>query len=214
MQRFEQTAKRRVHLTWTDRVIHRLSRLGKALSELMYRVLFTLIQVAVAFFLILFQLVIRYESVLGHDYIEEFAKDIYSVGVYDLPCGGGIITNPIGASRWLRLGYGRKGAASRCIRLLSEGPLTNDQERRVVGLAGSVLYRLGDLTTIDQLHELRNELLQTSASSEVAYQSQSDAKIRLGYVEALIAGLCNRYSVGLPTGVKPLNDDGIRYWFY
>lgn len=214
MQRFEQTTKRKVYLTGKDRVIDTLLRMVRALSELMYSVLFTSILMAIAFFLIIFQLVIRYESLLGHDYIDEFTKDLYSVGVYDLPCGGGIITNPIGVSRWLRLGYGRKGAISGCVRLLSEGPLTNDRERLVVSLATSVLYRLGNLTTIDRLQGLRNELLHTLASSEGAPQIQLDAKTRLAYVEALVAGLCQRYNVGLPTGISPLNDDGIRYWFY
>ena len=205
--------KSKAYLTWKDRVIGTLSRRVRALSELMYGVLFTVIQMVIAFFLIIFQLVIRCESLLGRDHIEEFTNDIYSVGVYDLPCGGGIITNPIGVSRWLRLGYGRKRAISGCVRLLSEGPLTNDRERLVVGLATSVLYRLGNLTTIDRLQGLRNELLHTLASSEGASQTQSDAKTRLAYVEALVAGLCQRYNVDLPTGISPLNDDGIRYWF-
>ena len=99
MRRFEQTTKSRVHLPWTARVIHTLSRLGRGLSERMYGVLFTFIQVAEVCLLLLFQLVVRYESVLGGDDIEEFAEDVYSVGVYDLPCGGGIVTNPLGVSR-------------------------------------------------------------------------------------------------------------------
>ena len=84
----------------------------------------------------------RYQTISGRQDGAGLARELERFGVYDLPCGGGFITDPGKASRWLWLGYGREGAASRCLNLLSQGPLASDQDKLRVALACDVLYRL------------------------------------------------------------------------
>ncbi len=134
--------------------------------------------------------------------------------MYDLPCGGGFITDPQKAAWWLRWGYGRAAAASRCQSLLSHGPLAGEQEGRRVALACDVLYRLGDATTIEELRRWRGELLRLRASSGSATSGDSNVQTRLRYAESLIAGLCQRLSLEVPDGIPPLDEEQIQYWFY
>ena len=179
----------------------------------LYGILFPLGLFAEVMFLILFLLLARFDSFTNCEDIEDFSRDLEHFGVYDLPCGGGIITNPGGATRWLRRGYGQKGVASRCILLLSKGPFTKDLEKIITGVACDVLYRLGDSASIEQLRKLRNELLQAFSSPEATSETQSDVQTRLKYTEALIAGLCQRLNIEAPESITPLDKEGVRSWF-
>ena len=144
IRQYGRVRKGKVHSIRTSRSLSKLSRLWETLSWIFLWSLLPLELVAEGYSLILFLLIARFDSLVGYENIADFSRDMEHFGIYDLPCGGGIITNPSGATRWLRRGYGQKGAASRCILLLSKGPLTNSQEERIVGLARCVLYRLGD----------------------------------------------------------------------
>lgn len=210
---FSRQNKGKVHSIGISQPVSKLSRLWWKLSWIFLWSLLPLAVACAGFFLIIFLLLARFQSFIGQENIEGFSQSIDHFGIYDLPCGGGIITNPKVATRWLRWGYGQKGAASRCILLLSKGPLTNDREKVIVSLARQVLYRLGDSTTIDQLQGLHKELLQPLSSSETNPQSRSDIQTRLKYTEVLIAGLCQRLSIEIPDDIPPLDEDEVRYWF-
>ena len=213
MKIFNRQKRDKIYSTGIRQSFSKLSRLWWKLSWIFLWSLLPLEIACEGLVLIIFLLSARYDSITGCEDIEDFSRNLEYFGVYDLPCGGGIITNPDGAARWLRRGYGQKGAASRCIFLLSRGPLTNDSEKLTVSLACDLLYRLGDSTTIDQLQGLRNKLLQQISSSETITQSQSDIQIRLKYTEVLIAGLCQRLSIEIPDNIPSLDEDGVRYWF-
>jgi hypothetical protein len=198
----------------TNPVAHTLSWPWRALFGFLGAALLTLALVSQGFASILFLLTARYQTLLGREDVAGFARELEQFGVYDLPCGGGFLTDPEKASRWLRLGYGRERAASRCQNLLSQGPLASDQERLRVALACDVLYRLGDATTVEELRRLRGGLLRLQPSSGGATSGDSKVQTRLKYAESLIAGLCQRLGLEIPDGIPPLDEDQIRYWFY
>ena len=215
MIRYMQASRGRTNSTWKSRVLDMLSGFRDKLSWFfLYGVLFPLGLFVEVIVLILFLLLAKYDSITGCEDIEDFSRHLEYFGVYDLPCGGGIITNPGGATRWLRRGYGQKGTVSRCILLLSKGPFTNDLEKIITGVACGVLYKLGNLTSIEKLRKLRNEFLQELSSPDATPEIQSDIQTRLKYIEALIAGLCQRLGMVIPDDIPALDEDGIRYWFY
>lgn len=214
IRQYGRVRKGKVHSIRTSRSLSKLSRLWETLSWIFLWSLLPLELVAEGYSLILFLLIARFDSLVGYENIADFSRDMEHFGIYDLPCGGGIITNPSGATRWLRRGYGQRGAEYRCILLLSKGPLTSEKEKIIFGLAQCSLYKLGDSITIERLQKLRIELLQALSSSGTTAQSRSDMLTRLKDVEALIAGLCQRLGMVIPDDIPPLDEDGIRYWFH
>ena len=209
-----QTARDKTDPRSTNPVAHTLSWPQRVLLGLLGGALLALALVSGAFASILFLFAARCQTILGREDVAGFARELEAFGVYDLPCGGGFITDPEKAAWWLRWGYGREGAASRCQNLLARGPLASDQEGRRVALACDVLYRLGDATTIEELRRWRGELLCLQASSGGATSGDPEVQKRLSYAESLIAGLCQRLGREIPDGIQPLDEDQVRYWFY
>ncbi len=214
MRHCTQAARNETDPMRANPVAHTLSWPARAVLGLLGGAALILAWASGAFASIFFLFTARYQTILGREDVADFAREVEEFGVYDLPCGGGFITDPEKAAWWLRLGYGRAGAASRCRNLLSQGPLASEQEGRRVGLACDVLYRLGDATTIEGLRRLRGELLRLQASSGGATSGDSNVQTRLGYAERLIAGLCQRLGLEIPDGIPPLDEEQIQYWFY
>ena len=148
MRKDNRLNKGKVHSTRTSKFVSKLSRLLSRLEDLLLWILvgifLLLYLVFEGLFIIIFLVSSRYQSILGREDIADISDNIEHLGIVHQPPDGGFITYPIRTTWWLRRGYGQKGAASRCILLLSKGPLTNSQEERIVGLARCVLYRLGD----------------------------------------------------------------------
>ena len=214
MKRHIQIAKNKAILTIKNRIINILLGFRNILSWFfLYGVLLPFGLLAEVIFLILFLLFAKYDSITDCKDIKDFSRNLEHFGVYDLPCGGGIITNPGTATRWLKRGYGQKGTIIRCMLLLSEGPFASDLEKNIAGVACDVLYRLGNSASIEQLLKLRDDLLMVLSSHETTSQNRSVIQTKLKYIEALIAGLCKRLNIGVPDGITPLDEEGIRRWF-
>ena len=199
MKQLNHTAEYCTNSAHISRTVSKFSKLRDMFSWFFLYIIFLPLAVSgEVIFLIFFILIARLDSITCHQDLEDFSKNLDHFGIYDLPCGGGIITNPDAATRWLRRGYGQEGAVSRCILLISKGPITSGWEQVRIGVACEVVNALGDAATIDKLQKLHDELLSKIPSSETSAQNQSDLQTRLKDIDSLITKLREHLGIESP----------------
>lgn len=115
-----------------------------------------------------------------------FVRDLFEYGVYVLPCGGGVISEPRHAIFHLRRKYGKEGLCRGCLELIRNDD--DEWPEGVYGTAWHVVCRLADEAFLDRLlAERRDKRL-----------------------DRLIAALCHRLKRPLPEGIAPLTEKEIQ----
>lgn len=121
--------------------------------------------------------------------LEQFYDDLFSKGLYVLPCGGGALPEIKKALAALEPRYGAERLRALCLELLFETPGEAIRVPEVLAVAAGVLYHVADEATLESLQRLRAE--GRTASS--------------GTLDALISGLCDRFGKPMPEGIEPLD---------
>jgi hypothetical protein len=131
----------------------------------------------------------------------EFLSNLTEEELYDLPCGGGIVTSQRWAIDALKAKYGMEGVRQRCLELLTAPrnggtePLSPDAAFALEG----VLYHCGNRAALARLIEHhRGEVAAGRRSTDGYGQSVS------GPNQRLIAALCRRLHMRLPAGIPRL----------
>ncbi len=131
----------------------------------------------------------------------EFLSNLTEEEVYDLPCGGGLVTSQHWAIDSLKAKYGREGVRQRCLELLT-APRSDNTEglshEKAFALEG-VLYHCGNRTALARLIEHHHGEVATQSSWTDCYGQRVP-----GPNERLIAALSRRLHVRLPAGIPPL----------
>ena len=141
------------------------------------------------------------------DELRIFARDPFRKGVYVLPCGGGVISEPRKAIYYLRSRYGDDGLRRRCLRLVRQETTCPDNGEGLLegvwSTATGILYHLADEEVLAELWLV----FQSQARNRPELPHDGSYCI-LGSVESLIVLISNRLQRPLPTGVRPLPPDG------
>jgi len=139
-------------------------------------------------------------------YYDPFVRQLVKCGRYVLECGGGVIAEPQRAIDELRGRYGDQGLRDRCHALLFEQGPGAEYPEGIESTALGIIYRLGDLTALQELEETRQRLLQLSQASNLSVALPA-LHTRLEHCDWLIAGLCRRLGRSLPDGIPALADE-------
>jgi len=120
---------------------------------------------------------------------KRFIRDLFEYGVYVLPCGGGVFSEPRHAIYYLEDKYGRNGLLYGCWELVQNDNI--ELPEGVGGTAWGVVYHLADDAFLSQLIAERTE----------------------HRFDHLIAYSCHRLKRPVPDGIAPLTEEQLQNTF-
>lgn len=125
----------------------------------------------------------------------DFARDLFRHGVYVLPCGGGVISEPRRALAELERRYGREGLLRESRILLLEAPCEGPYPEGSEAVAMGIIYHLAEGELLRDLVETRRRWL----------ESDVDLPGRMRTIETLISGIAPKLGLPCPEGVAPMD---------
>jgi hypothetical protein len=125
----------------------------------------------------------------------DFASDLFRSGIYVLPCGGGVISEPRRAVRELESKYGQEGLMRESRILLFETPLDSKYPEGSRAVATGIIYLLADGEIFRDLVEMRSQWR----------EGPGDLPGRILTIEALISGIAFRLQLPCPEGLAPMD---------